>query len=345
MASTMVSIMEGITEIMEKKNNQDKLDVQDLNAPENSVDDEVARELQQRQENKQDDKKIWMLITAILLVLAVGFFLSFLISKNNEKKAQQELENLAAMTNPTTAESSTPQVPMNDLAEPIATDEPSDIEVPVVEEPEKDPLEVLQEMGIPYPEDKVVDFDYLKENVNADIYAWIYIPGTNIDYPVLRHPTDDGFYLNHNLDGSKGYPGCIYTENFNAKDWSDPMTVLYGHDMRSTSTMFHQLHNFEKADFFDEYQYVYIYTPEKLLVYHIFAAFVHNDEHLLLSHNFHDEQQFTSFMDGVLNMRTMGSHVRSEEEITTSSKLITMSTCIKNKPNNRFFVQGVLLNE
>ena len=31
-----------------------------------------------------------------------------------------------------------------------------------------------------------VDFDSLHE-VNPEIYAWIYIPGTDISYPVLQH--------------------------------------------------------------------------------------------------------------------------------------------------------------
>ena len=34
-----------------------------------------------------------------------------------------------------------------------------------------------------------VDFAALQE-VNPDIYAWLEIPGTTIDQPVLQHPTD-----------------------------------------------------------------------------------------------------------------------------------------------------------
>lgn len=336
--------MEGIMAIMEKKNNQEELNIQNLDDEEDLSAQDMAPDFPGDGQRKSESKLIWILVAAIFLVLGVGFFLSFLIGRSQERQAQSQYEDLSDMMNstatPKPAEENKDNSPLDDIAEPIATPEP---EQPVVEE--KDPLEVLEELGIPYPEDKVVDFEYLQTNVNEHIYAWIYIPGTNIDYPVLRHPSNDGFYLNHNLDGSKGYPGCIYTENFNSTDWTDPMTVLYGHDMRSTGTMFHQLHYFEKADFFDENQYVYIYTPEKLLVYHIFAAFVHSDEHLLLSHNFHDEEQFTSFMDGILNMRTMGSHIRQDEAIQSDSKIITLSTCIKNKPNNRYFVQGVLLNE
>ena len=58
------------------------------------------------------------------------------------------------------------------------------------------------------------------------MYAWIYVPGTNVDYPVLQHPTDDAYYLEHNMDGSKGLPGCIYTESVNTKDFTD-RTLFY----------------------------------------------------------------------------------------------------------------------
>ena len=33
-----------------------------------------------------------------------------------------------------------------------------------------------------------------------------------------------------------------------------------------------------------------------------------------------------------------------EVEVTEESRILTMSTCIANKPDNRFLVQGVLLN-
>ncbi len=43
-----------------------------------------------------------------------------------------------------------------------------------------------------------VDFKKL-ESVNADIYAWLRVPGTNIDYPVVQSRTDDTFYAAHGV--------------------------------------------------------------------------------------------------------------------------------------------------
>ncbi len=45
-----------------------------------------------------------------------------------------------------------------------------------------------------------IDFDSLKA-VNEDIYAWLEIPGTDISYPILQHPTEDEYYLRKGLQG------------------------------------------------------------------------------------------------------------------------------------------------
>ncbi|MBP5281694.1 MAG: class B sortase [Lachnospiraceae bacterium] len=190
---------------------------------------------------------------------------------------------------------------------------------------------------------RIIDFATLQATVNSDIYAWIYVPGTNVDYPVLRHPSDDGYYLMHNLDHSYGYPGCIYSENCNSKTWGDPLTVLYGHDMRSTSTMFHQLHKFEKQDFFDKHEYFYVYTPEKTLTYRIFASHVHTNEHVIGNHNFYNEDEFNSYFANVMAVNTGVNHIRAGVTIASGNKIVLLSTCIKNQPNNRWHIYGVLV--
>ena len=92
---------------------------------------------------------------------------------------------------------------------------------------------------VPSAIDSPVDWEGLRE-VNTDVYAWITVPGTVIDYPILQHATDNTYYLYYNIDGSYGYPGCIYTENLNSKDFTDNNTVIYGHNMKD-GTMFTDL--------------------------------------------------------------------------------------------------------
>ena len=204
-------------------------------------------------------------------------------------------------------------------------------------------IQALIDKGVPIPE-KEVDFAELQENVNEDIYAWIYIPDSKIDYPVLQHPTDNYYYLNYNLDGSKGYPGCIYTEDYNTKDFTDPNTVIYGHNMKN-GTLFAGLHRFEDSEYFEEHPYVYIYTQEGLLVYEIFAAYESGNEHILYNNDFTDRDVFLKYLAKIFTDRTMNGNIDEEVEVTTGDRIITLSTCVANKSDRRYLVQGVLLED
>ena len=90
-----------------------------------------------------------------------------------------------------------------------------------------------------------------------DIYAWINIPNTNINYPVVQHPTTDGYYLKYSAMKKASKSGAIYSELKSSKDFSDKNTVLYGHNMLNGS-MFRDLHKFRKDEtFWNENKYIY----------------------------------------------------------------------------------------
>ncbi len=311
---------------MSSEQDTDELEYIDLNQPIDS---------KNRSGKNQPYNKIALIICVCFCfgaMIAGSIWLKQIVSQKN---AEAQLEQLAQDTMTETSDAET-QVAMTQESEAA-------VESEQVTEPEMNAIEKLKEMGVPIPE-KEVDFVDLQENTNADIYAWIYIPDSKIDYPIVQHPTDNYYYLNYNLDGSKGYPGCIYTEDYNAKDFSDPNTVIYGHNMKN-GTMFAGLHHFEDADFFDVNPYIYIYTPEELLVYEIFAAYEHSSEHLLYNHDFTDEVAFQIYLDEVYNTRSMNCNIREGVGVSVDDRIITLSTCIANKPDKRYLVQGVLLNE
>lgn len=281
-------------------------------------------------DNKINKKALAVLVICIVIAAAAGAV--FAVQMINKSKQQNEYEALAELT----------VVPETDAGPAVNQTVEQTVEEAPLSSYEAD-LRAIEDMGIPIPE-KEVDFETLQADTNPDIYAWIYVPDTMIDYPVLQHPTDNTYYLNYNIDGSKGYPGCIYSEDYNAKDFSDPMTVLYGHNMKNGS-MFAGLHKFEDSEYFDEHPYVYIYTPDRLLVYEIYASYVYNNEHILLNHDFSNTASFDYYLKTVADIRDMGCNRREDIEVTTENHILTLSTCIANKPNNRYIVQGVLLNE
>lgn len=184
-----------------------------------------------------------------------------------------------------------------------------------------------------------IDFEALWE-VNKDVYAWISVAGTIIDYPILQHPTDNTKYLNYNIDGSHGLPGCIYTENMNAKDFSDPHTVIYGHNMRN-GTMFAKLHEFRKNDFFEKNRDITIYLPEGEITYKIFAAYVYDDRHLMYSFDFKNPDVYASYLKTVFGIRDMNANIDKDMVITKDDKIITLVTCVSGQDDKRLLVQAV----
>lgn len=187
-----------------------------------------------------------------------------------------------------------------------------------------------------------IDFKTLWETC-PDAYAWIRIPNTQIDYPVCQMVEgDQSFYLNHRADKVAEFAGAIYSENYNKRDFTDPVTVLYGHDM-SNGSMFQNLHKLEDRAFFDQNKDVIVYLPDKVLHYRIFAAYNYNDDHLLLNHdNFKDENEFYFFLQDIL-AQTMSGYVDTNTELTRQSRILTLSTC-NAYDDQRYLVQCLLMN-
>lgn len=277
-------------------------------------------------ENKKTSKKIYGILAGICLVafaiLAMLAGRSFL----NKQKAEEELKALQE------------SAAVADTVKEETTELPESAEE-TEEEAEWPPLP--EDAAIP---EKDIDFEQLVSEVNEHIYAWIYIPGTLVDYPVLRHPTEESYYLNRNLDGSSGYPGCIYVDPINAADFSDPNTVIYGHNMKDDS-MFGSLHDFRDRQFFDEHRYMYIYTPEKTFVYEIFGAYEYSDIHLIYSFDLSNPEIFQTYLDQIFEIRDMSANIADDVEVTSDNRIVTLSTCIGGKDTMRYLVQGVLIYE
>lgn len=189
-----------------------------------------------------------------------------------------------------------------------------------------------------------VDFERLQEE-NPDVYAYITIPDTVVDYPVYQHPEDDYYYLEHNADGSAGYPGCVYSERINAKDFSDFHTVLYAHNMKN-GTMFGALHRYESESFFTDHPYFLVETPERGYVYEVFSVHSFDDRHLLACYDFSRPEvreryiQMITELEGNGLVERDGNHVR-ELPVTSHSRILTLATCVGSRPNLRFHVHAI----
>lgn len=192
-----------------------------------------------------------------------------------------------------------------------------------------------------------IDFPKLWEK-NTDIYAWIRIPNTRVDYPILHsYYVGDNYYFRRDMY-TKEYSraGSIYTQIRNSRDFSDPNTLIYGHNM-SNDSMFATLLRFQDEDFFDSNEFIYIYLPDRKLTYRVFAAYIYDDRHILNAFDFSDEEIFAAYLESCLNPKSMVRNVREGVELTTRDRIVTLSTCPHHSRSEkkRYLVQGVLIND
>ena len=141
---------------------------------------------------------------------------------------------------------------------------------PVKKEAEATSLEIKEPEVQPEPEPAMetapqkIDFQGLWA-INPDAYAFIEIPGTQVNYPVMQSSTqEEDYYLNVTFAGVAALPGSIYSRMINAKDFTDPITVIYGHDMLDGS-YFGDLKNYIDRGVCDTYREKDIYTPDRQL--------------------------------------------------------------------------------
>ena len=186
-----------------------------------------------------------------------------------------------------------------------------------------------------------IDWEKLRKE-NPNVYAWIEVPGTNIDYPVLQAGKDqkEDFYLKHNLNDNVSFAGCIYSQKENAKDFRDPVTVLYGHSMLNGS-MFGSLRKFSDTEFFFKHDTVYIYLPDRILVYRILSFFITDNRHILDTYHPETESGLRKYEQAIMGKK-QGNHIRDETP-DVDSRILTLSTC--SAWNGRKLLNSVLIKE
>lgn len=190
-----------------------------------------------------------------------------------------------------------------------------------------------------------IDFKEIQAK-NPDVCAWIQVDGIDIiDYPILQSAAeaDDNYYLNHDINHVEKLAGSIYIQKLNSKDFDDPNTLIYGHNMLN-GTMFGQLKKFRNKEFFNENRNIYIYTPGHILKYEIISAFIYDDRHIINSFNFDLETSRMQFFDECTNPTSFTKQVLDGATLDADDKIITLSTCTSND-SERYLVVGKLVSD
>lgn len=177
-----------------------------------------------------------------------------------------------------------------------------------------------------------------------DIYAWISIPDTPVDNPIVQSPEGEGddYYLRLTLDKKEATAGTIYTQrSLNAQDFSDNVTVIYGHNMRNKS-MFGILDSYSTEDFRKEHSQIYIYTPGKVYTYELAFAVTYSDAHIIYNYDCNNSVEgYQEFLDSLNNQQYSPKWINEDIQLTTDDKIIVLSTC--NSVDTQRYLVGAKL--
>lgn len=180
-----------------------------------------------------------------------------------------------------------------------------------------------------------VDFSELWRS-SPDVCAWLYCPGTSINYPVVQ--TDNNQYYMHRLpNGKESAGGSLFMDCTNAWNFSDANSVIYGHDMKD-GTMFGYLHNFDSQSYYEDHPVMYLLTPGRNYRVDIFCTAV------VPSDSWVYEMQMDGYrLDLWLDKAEDASLTEPLSPVNRGAgQYLTLSTCSYEYENARFVVIGSL---
>lgn len=183
------------------------------------------------------------------------------------------------------------------------------------------------------------DFEKLKKK-NSDVIAWISIPGTDIDYPVLQ-TRDNDYYLKHDVNKKSSAYGAIFMDEneYGTDIVNNENSIIYGHNMGHwTSVMFGQLLKFEDNSFYEKSKKIYIYTENGSYEYTIVSIMKINATDSVYNVGFLSDEDYIDW----INYCKEKSVIKCDEfDAENVSAAITLSTCMYSNDNRRFVIVAV----
>lgn len=170
--------------------------------------------------------------------------------------------------------------------------------------------------------------------VNSEVIGWLWIPGTDISYPLL-HGKDNQKYLNTSYNLTHSSSGSIFQDFRNAGDMTDDNTVIYGHNMKNGG-MFGTLKDFAQPEHMEEHKYVYLFIRGAVLKYRIFAAYKTESTSDSYIRDFSKTMGYEDFLAYITD--SAGSSIAQPPGEQT--RLLTLSTCTSGRRTERFVLHA-----
>lgn len=292
-------------------------------------------------------KKI-IVILIILFICLIGFYVSQSIKERNinnqlkviasESKSFKEKISKSEIVKETDleSESETKNESISETTEEKVYESESINET--IETQKVQSLEVndnAEKISIP-SFNKEVNFQNL-HNENNDYLFWLYIPNSNIDYPVMMSK-DNKDYLHSSFYKENLYAGTLFIDALSSKKENQENLIIYGHNMRDGS-MFGTLKKWKNKKYFDSHKFIEVYTEKEKRIYYVFAVREVSSNMNLLNYKL---DGFTN-NEYIQDAKNKNVQFREIEEQYKNNQIMTLSTCMSNDAK-RLILNAILVS-
>lgn len=261
-------------------------------------------------------KKIIAVLKGILFIALITIFLSAVLNivyvKDKEKQENKELQEIVTRqeTKKETTETETSKKTKETESETKGSKETKKI----AKDKSK---EILSEYKELYED-------------NKNLYGWIKIEDTVINYPVMFTPDKPSYYLHHDWEGKESVSGIPFVDERTVEGETENV-IIYGHNMKNR-TMFGSLREYKDKTYYQKHKYIQFDTIHKKAEYEIIAVYKAiayydeepEDEYLFYYHQELDtKKEFNEYIRNAKN----NSYFDTGVTATYGDSLITLSTC------------------
>ena len=250
-------------------------------------------------------------------------------NNSGNQRADNEQPKATNRPRPTEKAASTPEI-----THPA---QESSSALPVIETPTPQPVPTAT--PVPKIGKTGVDLEACKAQ-NNDFVAWLTIPGTKINYPVVWTDRVD-YYLTHTFSGKESKIGTLFS--LGKTDYKTPgrNIAVYGHHITTSGgNMFQPLMSYKKKSFYEAHKTVYFDTLYDLGEYTIFAVInIKSTDWDASMASFDSDQSFLSFV----NRAKAASLYDTGIEVNENDHILTLITCDRDyhNPDGRLIVMAV----
>lgn len=274
--------------------------------------------------------KISKLLISICILgagICVIVILSFYYNRERDRQKNEELASQVMQFQET--ETIVPE--SSELQETINASMTT--EVPEEDTQASTTTEASEETSEPYI--SPVHFDLLHD-INPELYVWLKIDNTDIDFPVGEHAdeNDRDFYLGMGYDLKPTETGTLYSIPGVCGRDAERAIIVYGHNQ----SKFAMLREYRNPSFWDDHRYIDLYWETEEVRYEIFA-YAQVDNYILTDiYDFSSRDGVDKFLSDIWTAKTTTSHIFAP--CSADDQILILSTCVPGNTEARFIIAG-----